>query len=71
MEVQARDRLVGPLLQPDERQRLGRPPPRLALADDARDSTPNIAPRTTFSSTVIEPNGSGLCTAIAIPLRLT
>ena len=35
MEVQARDRLVGPLLQPDERQRLERPPPRLRLADDA------------------------------------
>ena len=35
MEVQARDRLVGSLVQPHERQRLGRPPPRFPLADDA------------------------------------
>src|SRR5918996_975963 len=35
MEVQARDGQVGSLLQPDERQRLGGPPPRLSLADDA------------------------------------
>ncbi len=35
VEVQARDRLVGSLVQPDERQRLGRPLPGFSLAQDA------------------------------------
>ena len=70
MEVEARDRLARPFLQPDERQGLGGSLPRLSLADDSVPA-PNIAPRTAFSSTVIEPKGNGRCIAIAIPLRLT
>ena len=35
VEVQARNRLAGSLVQPDERQRLGRPLPRFPLAQDA------------------------------------
>ena len=35
MEIQARDRLSGSLVQTDERQRIGSPSSRLALAQDA------------------------------------
>ena len=57
---------------PARRTPTPRPPAASPLARRRRRRpTPNIAPRTTFSRTVIEPKGSGRCIAIAIPLRLS